>query len=126
MKTCTLDGDCTEEDVGEVLHWIGGTNGNGVCTNSNPTFVGVLSLNLENHLLPTFQKCLCFFYTLKTRERASDPPVSTPRFFQKKKKKETKNKKRTTETSLHNCCATNENGPFPLQMDVVKDLCNWY
>lgn len=35
------------------------------CTNSNPTFVGVLSLNLENHLLPTFQKCLCIFYTLR-------------------------------------------------------------
>lgn len=69
--TCTLDGDCTEEDIDAVLRW----NGTGTvflrclrnCTNSNPTFVGVPSLNLENHLLPTFQKCLCVFLHIRTR-----------------------------------------------------------
>lgn len=71
MEMCKLDGDCTEEDIDVVLHWNGGMKRE-LClkclrnyTNSNPTFVGVLSLNLENHLLPTFQKCLCVFYTLR-------------------------------------------------------------
>lgn len=66
-KMCKLDGDCTEEDVNkgaslerrneqeQCLRCLRN------CTNSNPTFVGVLSLNLENHLLPTFQKCFVFF-----------------------------------------------------------------
>ncbi|KAA8581328.1 hypothetical protein FQN60_002909 [Etheostoma spectabile] len=73
-QMCTLDGDCTEEDINKVLHWNGGINGNN-------TQMSVQSSGFN----PTF-------------------------------------KKRTTETSLHNCCATNENGSLsPLKLDVVKD-----
>lgn len=126
-------GDCTEEDIDVVLHWKTeeGTGSSKLYkkTTVNPTFTGVSSHNLENHLLPTFQKCLCIFYTLRlVRER----PIL---WFQPLASfKKTKQKKRTTETSLHNCCATNDNGslspsphlPPSSQMDVVKDLCNWY
>lgn len=68
FKCVNWDEVCTEEDINEMLHWNEGRNRDvrrvlEICTNSNPTFIGIVSLNLENHLLPTFQKCLCVFYT---------------------------------------------------------------
>lgn len=112
---CKLGRDGTGGDINKVLHWNGGSNGNKLCvvfknsTNSNPDSVGIMSLNLENHLLPTFQKCLCIFYTLGlTTERPTLQFHSLASF-----------KKRP---SLHSCCATNKNGSHPPQNGCCQGL----
>lgn len=120
-------GDCTEEeeeDADKVLHWNEGINGNNVlrclrsCTNSNPTFVGVLSLNLENHLLPTFQKCLCIFYTLRLINERPILRFQPPLLLSKKKKQDHRNKPPQT------AVPQNENGsPFPPSKWMLSRTC---
>lgn len=86
-KWCKLEGHCTEDDVRKErasLEWMNEQELRCLwyCTNSNSSFVGVLSLNPENHLLPTLWKCLCIFYTL-THYWVTNPLVWTHRFSQK-------------------------------------------